>query len=284
MRALIAAIGFLVVGCYGSTRGVVELDAASFHALITSEDRDLVFFFFDSVKCKETISRSNQCTATLELADALVLRVGSSIGVAIMDTGLHGFPAGLHVHSSPAVVLVAAGDRGSFEFAADASTHHAFDSETSDWHHTGSCSGRHSTDELAIHANDDHSAAFSTCLAHGGHYHGCTDATGHRAAADDSDGDHVHHQHVDEEIHVEASQLRIAPLLSWLRERTTYPSDVPLPTLGDVWRGRQAGLMRAVVEGIEALRQLEVERAAEVTYLRQRVQKLEAALATHVRR
>jgi hypothetical protein len=226
--------------------GTVELHAASFHALITDEaDRDaLIVFYEDSSSCES----SKDCSSALRVADDIAATVGSSILVALYDTAAHGIPAGVHIHGSPAVLLVAAGDRGSFEF---------------DW------SSENTSDERSR-------------IAPGGaaqHVHSQS------CRHDDENHDsHDHEGHNNHGTKDSRPLLQTAVVLEWLREHTTFPSDVPSPTLADRWRGREEGVIRAMSEGLEALRQLVLEVRAENKALRSEVKGLRSDNAALRRR
>lgn len=250
-RAAACALTALALFVRLAAAGVVELHAAAFHALVTSdEDRDALVFFYDGAGA---CAAAPDCAAALAVADDVAARVGPSVAIALYDVAAHGVPAGVHVHGSPAVLLIAAGDRGSFEYAwwrdaandagdggaeggardgAGASVDHVDgDSHGGDGHDHGH--------------DDDHDHGGATC-GHAGHGHAHGDG-GRRAP----------HR-----------VLRAAALLAWLRDRTTFPSDVPAPTLADTWRGREAGVVRAVADGLEALRQIVAELRAENAQLR----------------
>ena len=53
--------------------------------------------------------------------------------------------------------------------------------------------------------------------------------------------------------HRHAAAPTVAGTLRWLKRHASYPSEVPLVGLSEIWEGREDGLFTAVLKGLEAL-------------------------------
>src|SRR4051794_14649364 len=90
LGAATALLGAATAQLHGGS--VSELDAASFHSLLTvDEDRDALVLFYDGADC------TSACHAALDAMDAAAAQIGPSIAVAIYDVAAQGgMPAGVH--------------------------------------------------------------------------------------------------------------------------------------------------------------------------------------------
>jgi hypothetical protein len=221
---------------------VLELDGDSFRTLLQAErERDVVLLLHEGAGTAAAVAD--------EAARELRLTASSSIVLATLDTALHGFPAGLHVHHAlPAAVLLPAleGRERVYAHWED------FDDAAE-----GAREREHLPDHEHAHAHaHDHSHDGESCSgdahahAHGHSHDGETcsgDAHAHAHAHE-----HAHHGH----SHEAEPPLTAAGLLRFLRAHSTFRAEVPAaPRTSSRWAGRTEELWRAVGGGLEALRE-----------------------------
>ena len=66
------------------------------------------------------------------------------------------------------------------------------------------------------------------------------------AAEGQAEGEDEHH-------HAHALSPSANGVLRWLKAHSSFPSDIPIVALSDIWEGREDGLFTAVLSGLEAL-------------------------------
>ena len=222
---------------------VLELDGDSFRTLLQAErERDVVLLLHEGAGTAADVAD--------EAARELRLTASSSIVLATLDTALHGFPAGLHVHHAlPAAVLLPAlegrervyahwEDYGDAAEGAREREHVVPDHEHAHAHaHDHSHDGESCSGDAHAHAHG-HSHDGETCSG---------DAHAHAHAHE-----HAHHGH----SHEAEPPLTAAGLLRFLRAHSTFRAEVPAaPRTSSRWAGRTEELWRAVGGGLEALRE-----------------------------
>ncbi len=159
-----------------------------------------------------------QAKMAVGLASTLARRMGLAASpstiLGLYDLALHGWPSGLHVHHAE--------DGAVILFPAGGREPAAYD-----WLH----------DPLSVWPPERGGAASVTpsgeaAPEEGGHEH--------------DHGEHHHHGH--------AQAPSANGVLRWLKGgASSFPSDIPLVALADVWEGRESALFTAVLSGLEAL-------------------------------
>ena len=200
---------------------MLELDGDSFRTLLQAErERDVVLLLHEGAGTAAAVAD--------EAARELRLTASSSIVLATLDTALHGFPAGLHVHHAlPAVVLLPA------------------------------LEGR---ERIYAHWEEDEDVPGAREREHD-HEHAHAHEHGHSHDGETCSGDAHAHAHVHEHAHHGHSHeaeppLTAAGLLRFLRAHSTFRAEVPAaPRTSSRWAGRTEELWRAVGGGLEALRE-----------------------------
>ena len=239
LLTLALALTLLLTAAAAPLPSVLELDGASFRALLQAErERDVLLLLHE---------RGAGAGLADELARALRLTAASSIVVAALDVAEHGAPAGLHVHHAPpAAVLLPAleGRERVYE--------HWLEDIAGDIEGTEDVEAP----QARVHAHA-HVHAHTHAQADGGetcsHDHGIAGAEtcGHEHGHDHG---HVHghgHGHGD-------APLTAAGLLRFVRAHTSFPAEVPPEArapIAERWAGRSDELWRAVSGGLDALRE-----------------------------
>lgn len=251
----LAALGRCDAGEQGTS--LLELDGASFAALLAPEDVDaFVCFYRNETSVEAALSAVDRAAHKLGAAGA------SGIRVATFDHGQFGMPVGMHVSSNPHCILFPAGDRDPRMYAW----------ETDDWSFRagnvgGSTGGSRSPDSEDGH---DHGDEHSHPHEHASHHH--NHAPGETCS-------HNHHAHDDDShrAHAPGAVLSEFGILAFLKQHASFPLEVPTPSLADRWRGKD--LFRALGEGLEAVRQQYSELQAENSELRGRLAVSQARVA-----
>ena len=164
------------------------------------------------------------------LSRRMNLTANPSTTLGMYDLALHGWPSGLHVHHAEdgAVILFPAGGREP----------HAYD-----WVHDP-LSNWPAGQAASVGADGSSSADSAAADAEEGR----------------AEGEDEHH-------HAHALSPSANGVLRWLKAHSSFPSDIPIVALSDVWEGREDGLFSAVLSGLEALHKRMAALQAENTRL-----------------
>ena len=133
------------VAIVASSKYVQELHADSFFELIRDQEHDHVVYFADSLENNN--EGADVALSLVTSASDILHSSPSEVSISLYDLGAHGAPAGLHLHSLPAIVLFPAGGREPILFEG-AHSHH--DGHGHDHHDHGD----HSTCSDAAHHHD----------------------------------------------------------------------------------------------------------------------------------
>ncbi len=213
----------------------VELDASTlWTAVAAAAETDLLVLFYHQPQAKASLALASTLSRRMGLASS------PSTILALYDLELHGWPSGLHVHHahSGAVILFPAGGREP----------HAYD-----WLHDPLSEWPSKEAAAAAAAKAGVRADGSSAEVEGGEEGAAATAAADAAAAaaaagageEDGGEDHSH-------LHALAPSAN--GVLRWLKGgASSFPSDIPLVALSDLWEGREDGLFSAVLSGLEAL-------------------------------
>ena len=210
---LLAALALLLAP--GALSSTVELDAQTLWASVSaSTEQDLLVLFYTPPQARMAVGLA----ATL--ARRMGLAASPSTILGLYDLALHGWPSGLHVHHAEdgAVILFPAGGREPAAY---------------DWLH----------DPLSVWPEGGGAAASVEPSGEA-----APDGSEEGGREHDHDERHHHHHHG----HAQAPSAN--GVLRWLKGgASSFPSDIPLVALADVWEGREDKLFTAVLSGLEAL-------------------------------
>jgi hypothetical protein len=207
----------------------VELDASTLWTAISAAvETDLLVLFHHQPQAQATLALASTLSRRMKLSHT------PSTILALYDLHLHGWPSGLHVHHSDdgAVILFPAGGREP----------HAYDwlhDPLSEWPSKGAAAAA-SAEQASVGADGSSSGSTGGAAA----------AAGAEEEEGGEEGGHHHHHH----------EHALAPsangVLRWLKGgASSFPSDIPLVAISDLWEGREDGLFSAVLSGLEALHQ-----------------------------
>ena len=217
LARLLAALALLLAP--GALSSTVELDAQTLWASVSaSTEQDLLVLFYTPPQARMAVGLA----ATL--ARRMGLAASPSTILGLYDLALHGWPSGLHVHHAEdgAVILFPAGGREPAAY---------------DWVH----------DPLSVWPEGAAAGGGSRGVQPSGEQEE-QGAPGQQQHQQRDEPGHEHHHHG----HAQAPSAN--GVLRWLKGgASSFPSDIPLVALSDVWEGREDKLFHAVLSGLEAL-------------------------------
>ena len=192
----------------------VELDASTLWTRVSKDvDTDLLVYFYLPAQQEHAFSLASLLTKRMHLAS------NPSTVLGLYDVGKHGWPSGLHVHThadSGAVILFPAGGREpqAYDFSHD---------PLSVWPPKGA-----PQQEASVHPDGEAGAG--------------------EGGGEEEEG-HEHHDH----HHPHALGPSANGVLRFLKDHSSFPSEIPVVALSDLWEGREDGLFTAVLSGLDAL-------------------------------
>jgi hypothetical protein len=251
--------------------GVVETDADTFRALLSTPDVDNFVVFH----------RSSARGEVNKALDAVYRRLhdhgATSVQLASHDVDLFGVPAGLHMkHSSIHCIIFPAVERSSV----------MYDWEADGWSFRQSDTKYEPVETAAVSPDGETVPHQSTCphqREHDDHSHGDQahdDEHAHEHGEGTCGHDHAHggHDHGHNHPQPVLSDLGV---LEFLRKHSTFPKEIPAISLADKWRGRD--LFSALAEGLDTVRQQMAELQRDNERLRAENAKLRHALKAAAR-
>lgn len=227
LTAAVAALAAAALAPAARAGAVSELHPESFFELVKAtadpeRPADTLVVFYDA---------SPASAAALGVLEHVGARLApTAVDVALYNHSRWGAPAGAHYHDDelPFVTLLRAGSEPViYEWREEAGE--------------GGGGGHHHHHHHDHDHDHDHD-----------HEHDPEHERGH-------DPEHEHgHGHgggAHGSRHHPPPQLTLPGVLAFLKRHSTFAAELPEPTLGERWAGREAGVFRAVAQGLEALRQ-----------------------------